>query len=68
MRGGAAHFQNVILGQDFGSEIEVVEGLSGDELVIANPGERIAEGTVVSTGPDDNSEKLTSSLPVPGRS
>jgi RND family efflux transporter MFP subunit len=67
VRGGAAHFQNVTLGQDFGSEIEVVEGLSGDELVIANPGERIAEGTAVSTGSDERPEKLTSSQPVPGR-
>lgn len=67
VRGGAAHFQNVTLGQDFGSGIEVVEGLSGDEMVIANPGERIAEGTVVSTGPDEHFEKLTSSQPVPGR-
>jgi len=37
----------VTLGQDFGNEVEVVEGLSGDELVIANPGERTVEGAAV---------------------
>ena len=35
------------IGQDFGSEIEIVEGLTGDEQVIANPGERIVEGATV---------------------
>jgi RND family efflux transporter MFP subunit len=48
---GAARFRPVTLGQDYGSEIEIVEGLSGDEEVIANPGERIAEGTSVIVNP-----------------
>jgi RND family efflux transporter MFP subunit len=44
---GTAHFQKVTLGQDFGKEVEIVEGLTGDEQVITNPGERIVEGSVV---------------------
>jgi hypothetical protein len=52
---GAAHFQQVTIGQDFGSEIEIVQGLSGDEQIIANPGERITEGAKVATGPTEPS-------------
>jgi RND family efflux transporter MFP subunit len=50
---GAAHFHRVTIGQDFGSEIEIVEGLTGDEAIIANPGERITEGAKVATGPGE---------------
>jgi len=50
VRDGVAHFQTVTLGQDFGNEVEVVGGLTGDEQLIANPGERIVEGAAVSTG------------------
>jgi RND family efflux transporter MFP subunit len=50
VKNGVVHFQKVTLGQDYGSEIEVVEGLTGDEQIIKNPGERIAEGVAVSTG------------------
>jgi len=37
----------VTLGKDYGKEVEIVEGLTGDEQVITNPGERIVEGSVV---------------------
>ena len=47
---GKVHFKKVEVGQDFGSEIEIVGGLSGDEEVIANPGERVVEGVAVSAG------------------
>ena len=47
---GTVHFRKVTLGQDFGSEIEVIDGLGGDELVIANPGERTVEGAAVVMG------------------
>jgi RND family efflux transporter MFP subunit len=50
VRNGLAHFQKVTLGQDYGTTVEVVAGLNGDEQIIANPGERIAEGVAVSTG------------------
>jgi multidrug efflux pump subunit AcrA (membrane-fusion protein) len=42
------HFQKVSPGTDFGTEIEVLEGLKGDERVVANPGERLTEGVEVS--------------------
>jgi RND family efflux transporter MFP subunit len=49
VRNGTVHFQKVTLGEDFGNEVEVVGGLTGDELVIANPGERVVEGVTVRT-------------------
>ena len=50
MSNGTAHFKKVTIGKDFGNEVEIAEGLNGDEEVIANPGERISEGVAVSTG------------------
>ena len=34
-------------GRDFGSEIEIVAGLKGDEWVVLNPSDSLTEGTVV---------------------
>ena len=34
-------------GRDFGTEIEIVAGLKGDEWVVLNPSDSLAEGTVV---------------------
>jgi RND family efflux transporter MFP subunit len=42
------HFQRISPGSDFGTEIEVISGLKGDEWVVANPGEQLAEGLAVS--------------------
>jgi multidrug efflux pump subunit AcrA (membrane-fusion protein) len=39
------HLQKVVPGTDFGTEIEVLAGLKGDERVVANPGEQLSEGT-----------------------
>jgi len=42
------HFQNITPGRDFGTEIEVLSGLKGTEQLVANPGEKLAEGVEVS--------------------
>lgn len=63
MKDGKAHFQKVVIGEDFGNEVEIAEGLSGDEEVIANPGERVVEGVAVSTG--DKGDKETPQPPNP---
>jgi len=42
-----ARFQKVVIGRDFGAEAEIVSGLSGDEQVVTNPGERLADGVAV---------------------
>jgi len=44
---GKAHFVQVKLGIDYGKNVEITEGLKGDEQVIANPGERVIEGAKV---------------------
>lgn len=50
------HFQPIVPGSDFGTEIEIVSGLKGDEKVVANPGEQLTEGIAVSpqTGGGDD--------------
>ena len=49
------HFQPVTVGRDFGSQIEILSGLSIGQQVIANPNDSVQEGvkvhpTLVSTG------------------
>jgi RND family efflux transporter MFP subunit len=39
--------RKVVLGRDFGAEVEVVEGLQGGETVIVHPGDALAEGQEV---------------------
>jgi RND family efflux transporter MFP subunit len=41
------HFKKVTLGRDYGTEVEVASGLTGDESVITNPGLRTIEGSDV---------------------
>jgi RND family efflux transporter MFP subunit len=55
---GKVHFVKVDLGNDSGNEVEIVNGLSGDEQIIATPGERIAEGVAVKVvGGDEEPKK-----------
>jgi membrane fusion protein, multidrug efflux system len=49
---GVARFKKVEIGLDLGSEVEISTGLTGDEQVIANPGERVAEGVPVGVAGD----------------
>jgi RND family efflux transporter MFP subunit len=53
---GVIHFKKVEVGQDFGTEIEVVGGLDGDEQIVANPGERVVEGVAVSAAMNPNDQ------------
>jgi RND family efflux transporter MFP subunit len=41
---GKIHFVKIDVGQDFGQQIEITNGLKGDEQIVATPGERIVEG------------------------
>jgi RND family efflux transporter MFP subunit len=54
VKDGKAHFQNVAVGRDFGTEIEVQEGLQPGEMVVANPGERLSEGVEVDVADQPN--------------
>ena len=46
---GKLHFRNVQLGVDYGNDIEIVSGLTGDEQIVGNPGGRTIEGAEVKT-------------------
>jgi RND family efflux transporter MFP subunit len=41
------HFQKIVVGRDYGPEVEVTSGLSEGDTVIVNPGDEIREGIVV---------------------
>jgi len=41
------HFQPVVVGRDFGSQIEILSGLSNGQRVIANPNDAVQEGVQV---------------------
>jgi RND family efflux transporter MFP subunit len=45
------HYRKVELGRDFGSEIQVLGGLSAGETVIIHPGDELPEGTAVEPVP-----------------
>ncbi|WP_422924986.1 efflux RND transporter periplasmic adaptor subunit [Singulisphaera sp. PoT] len=44
-------YQNVQLGRDYGKEVEILQGLSGNERLILNPTENLAEGVKVEATP-----------------
>jgi RND family efflux transporter MFP subunit len=41
------HFRNVTLGQDLGSEVEIVSGLHEGDMVVSNPADAVQEGVQV---------------------
>lgn len=45
--GNAVHFQRVVVGRDYGSQIEILSGLSAGQRVIANPNDSVQEGVKV---------------------
>jgi len=45
--GNKLHFQDVVLGRDFGTAIDVQGGLQGDELVVKQPTVSLQEGQAV---------------------
>jgi membrane fusion protein (multidrug efflux system) len=47
VKDGKAHFQKITIGRDLGVQLEITDGLSPDDFVITNPGERLLEGGAV---------------------
>jgi len=41
------HFRNVTLGEDLGSEVEIVSGLREGEMAVSNPSDAVQEGALV---------------------
>ncbi|HND07707.1 MAG TPA: hypothetical protein PL012_18625, partial [Candidatus Obscuribacter sp.] len=48
---GKAHYQPITIGRDFGDEVEVRVGLSGNEHVAVSPSDDIIEGEPVKEEP-----------------
>lgn len=57
------HFKKINPGTDFGTEIEVLKGLEGDEKIVANPGEQLTEGIEVE--PQENKPGDKNQAPIP---
>ena len=47
VHGSHVHLQNVTVGRDFGTELEVLSGISSNDDVISNPAGRLDEGALV---------------------
>jgi membrane fusion protein (multidrug efflux system) len=47
VRDGKASFQKITVGRDLGTQLEVVDGLTVDDEVVSNPGERLTDGVEV---------------------
>lgn len=45
--GNKVKLMPIVLGKDYGNEVEVVSGISPDDLVIANPPDSLADGATV---------------------
>lgn len=54
--GNRIHYQKIAVGTDFGTSMEVLSGLGAKDRIVANPGEQIAEGMVVSPREGTGSE------------
>ncbi|MBC8042070.1 MAG: efflux RND transporter periplasmic adaptor subunit [Rhizobacter sp.] len=44
---GKVHYQKVQLGRDFGTEVEIISGLTGAEMLVENPTDDVYEGRTV---------------------
>lgn len=51
VKDGKAHFQPIVIGRDFGNEVEIRSGLAGHELVIVSPNDDLREGDPVQPEP-----------------
>ncbi|HUO32947.1 MAG TPA: hypothetical protein VMU80_27280, partial [Bryobacteraceae bacterium] len=41
------HFREIRIGQDLGSELDVISGLAAGEMVVANPSDAVKENALV---------------------
>jgi len=61
--GNRAQLANIILGRDFGSEVEVVSGLQADDQVIINPPDSLISGEEVRVGQPQNQNQGSGQAP-----
>jgi RND family efflux transporter MFP subunit len=62
--GKHAELANIILGRDFGSEVEVVSGLQADDQVIINPPDSLISGEEVRVAQPANQSQGNGQAPV----
>jgi len=51
------HLQPVQIGRDYGAQTEITSGLTGNEIVVVNPGDDVREGAMVLTDPQKGAGK-----------
>ncbi len=51
------HFQNITVGRDFGKVLEVIQGLSVGQKVVASPSDSLTEGETVKVAPPQPADK-----------
>ncbi len=61
--GNRAQLANIILGRDFGSEVEVVSGLQAEDQVIINPPDSLISGEEVRVGQPPNQNQSSGQAP-----
>lgn len=55
-----AHLRSILQGRDFGTSVEVLAGISGEDQVIINPPDSLADGGIIKIAPPpqpDNKQK-----------
>jgi RND family efflux transporter MFP subunit len=55
--GGKVELVPVVIGKDYGTELEVVSGIDANDQVIANPADSLTSGTVVHVAAGDTPER-----------
>jgi RND family efflux transporter MFP subunit len=60
---GKASLVRIVLGRDFGSEVEVVSGLTGQENVMVNPPDSLVEGEQVQIAEQSPQQSSVPSVP-----
>jgi RND family efflux transporter MFP subunit len=65
IRDGKAHFQDVTIGTDFGSELAILSGVTDADEVATNPGEKLVEGVAVEISkPEPEAKKDAATTPA----
>jgi multidrug efflux pump subunit AcrA (membrane-fusion protein) len=54
---GAVHLQNIKIGRDMGTKLEIVDGLKEDDQVIVNPSDSLADGQKVRIDTSNQEQK-----------
>jgi multidrug efflux pump subunit AcrA (membrane-fusion protein) len=63
---GRVHLTKVTLGRDYGTEVEVLDGLDPGAVLVVNPSDEVSDGAAVRTvklPPKASTEKATTEKP-----